>query len=88
MKTKVYLRIGNNAGKIKIAANIKPDISPLKTGTDRWAKSSPTVYMALELNIPDEAFKPPNISASITIPIEKVGAAVEVVDPLIMVGGP
>lgn len=82
MKTRAYLRIGKNGSKIKIVANANPDTTPLKAGTDRYSKFIPTVYLSLELNIPDEAFKPPNISASITVPIEKVGTAIEVVDPL------
>lgn len=86
MKTKIYLRIGKNGQKVKVVANINPDISPLKAGTDRYAKSIPTVYMALELEIPDEAFRPPNISASIKVPIEKVGTAIEIVDPLRIIG--
>jgi len=40
--------------------------------------------MALDLTIPDEAWKPPNISASISVPIEKLGTCIEVVDPLRM----
>jgi hypothetical protein len=32
--------------------------------------------------------RPPSISASISVPIEKVGTAVEVVDPLKICGGP
>jgi hypothetical protein len=87
MKTRIYLRIGNTNGKIKVVANIKPDLSPLKNGTGRYSRSIPTVYMSLELIIPDEAFKPPNISASIAVPIEKLGVAIETVDPLNLIGG-
>lgn len=84
MKQKIYLRIGrtNNGYKTKVDASTKAKIEPLREGTDRHSRAIPTVYMALNLTIPDEAFQPPNISASITIPLEKLGTAIEVVDPL------
>jgi len=86
MKTKVYLRIGREGLKIKVDAHVKPNIEPLRIGTGKWSKAMPTVFMAIDLEIPDAAFKPPNIFASISVPIEKVGIAVEVVDPMTMVG--
>lgn len=87
MKTKVYLRIGKDSNKkIKIDARLNPNIEPLKVAPGRYARSIPTVYMALELEIPDAAFNPPTISAYISIPIEKLGTAVEVVDPLRLLG--
>ena len=87
MKAKVFLRIGKNGNKMKVDAKASPSIEPLRNGTDRHAKAIPTVYMALELDIPDEAFKPLNISASIAVPIERIGTAIEVVNPLRIVGG-
>jgi hypothetical protein len=88
MKTKVFLRIGKDDRKIKVDAHISPSIEPMRKGNGAYRqKAIPTVYMALELDIPDEAFKPPNISASISVPIEHIGTAIEVVDPLRMVSG-
>jgi hypothetical protein len=88
MKTKIFLRIGKQGGKIKVDARvIGPSIEPLREGSGRYAKAIPTIYMALDLEIPDEAFRPPNISASISVPIEKLGTAVEVIDPLRITGG-
>lgn len=79
MKSKVYLRLTKD-GMVNATQSYKPE--PLR---DSYKRAKPTVFLALELNIPDEAFKPPNITASITVPIEKVGTAIEVVDPLKMV---
>ena len=84
MKTKVYLRIGKDGSKVKVDAHTVPKIEPLRVGQSRYSKAIPTVFMALDLTIPDEAWKPPNISASISVPIEKLGTCIEVVDPLRM----
>ena len=86
MKTKVYIRIGKTGSKIKVDARTSPSIEPMRESTARFSKAIPTVYIALDIEIPDEAFKPPNISASISNPIEKMGTAIEVVDPLRVVG--
>lgn len=79
MRQKIYIRLTKD-GTVAATQSYKPE--PL---CDTYKKAKPTVFLALELNIPDEAFKPPNITASITVPIEKVGTAIEVVDPLKMV---
>lgn len=76
MKTIVYLRLTKDG---RVRANQKFDQDPIR---DTYKKAIPTIYLALQLTIPDEAFKPPNISAAITVPIEKLGTAVEVVDPM------
>jgi hypothetical protein len=82
MKTKIYLRIGRSGSKVKVDASLSTKIEPLREGNARYSKAIPTIFMALDIEIPDEAFKPPNISASISVPIEHVGTAIEVVDPL------
>ena len=62
MKTKVYLRVAssNGKGKVAVRASSKPDYSPIE-GVKMWKKSHgtfyPTVAFAIELDIPDEAFK-------------------------------
>lgn len=76
MKQSVYIRIAKNG---KVNATNKPSQEPLK---DSYGKSIPTVFLALQLEIPDAAFKPPNIQASIKVPIEHLGVAIETVDPL------
>jgi hypothetical protein len=77
MKQKIYMRISKD-GKVDASNKFKNE--PLRDGY-KHAKS--TVYLALMLEIPDVAFQPPTISASISVPIEKVGSCVEVVDPLV-----
>jgi hypothetical protein len=76
MKQKAYLRITKD-GKIDASGKFKGE--PLRDSNNR---AKPTVFLALELNIPDEAFQPPSISASITVPIEKLGTCIETVDPM------
>ena len=76
MQTVVHLRVAKN-GKTAVTSN--PSQEPLR---DSANKALPTVFLALNLKIPDEAFKPPNITAMITVPIEKIGTAIEVVDLL------
>ena len=84
MKTKVYLRIGRDptTGKVKIDGGSKQNLEPFREKSYRGSKAIPIVNMAVNIEIPDEAFRPPNICASIVVPIEKVGTAIEVVDPL------
>lgn len=81
MKQTIYLRISKD-GSVDATKTFKQE--PIR---DCNKKAKPTVFLALSLNIPDEAFKPPNISASITIPIEKLGTAIEIVDPLKVLNG-
>lgn len=76
MKSKVYLRIAKD-GSVDAATKYKPE--PLR---DSRKRAKQTVYLVLNLEIPDEAFAPPNIFASIKVPIERLETAVEVVDPL------
>jgi hypothetical protein len=78
MKQMVYLRISKDGN---VSASSKHNQEPIR---DYRKKAKPTVFLALSLTIPDEAFKPPNITASITIPIEKIGNSIEVIDPLEM----
>ena len=90
MKTKVYLKIGKegtgNHAKIRVEARTNHNGEPIRTGSGIHSKKAiPTVFMALELEIPDEAFQPPNVFAAIKVPIQKVGTAIEVVDPLRMI---
>ena len=82
MKTNVFLRIGKDGNKYKSAVTAGPIQDPLRVGTYRGGRAIPTVYLSLSLEIPDEAFRPPSISALISVPIEKLGTAIEVVDPL------
>ena len=82
MKTTVHLRLTKD-GQVNATQTAK--VEPLR---DTRGKAKPTVFLALQVNNPDEAFRPPSISASISVPIEKVGTAVEVVDPLKICGGP
>ena len=84
MKSKVFLRISKDgSGKIKVDASTTSKTDPLKK-TESYGRSKPlpTVFIALNLEIPDEAFVAPNIYVSITIPLEKVGTAIEIIDPL------
>lgn len=81
MKTKVFLRIGKYQQRIRVDASLSPKYENLKQTAGR-SPAIPTVFMAMELEIPDEAFQPANIFASIKVPIEKLGTAIEVVDPL------
>ena len=86
-KTKVYLRIGKvNNWKYITAVSATSTNEPLKDGHGTRRKSIPTVFLALDLSIPDEAFQPPNICASINIPVEKVQPCIEVLDPLKIMG--
>lgn len=82
LKTNVFLRVGKDGSKYKAVATTNPTQEPLRIGTYRGGRAIPTVFLSLSLEIPDEAFKPPNISASISVPIEKLGTAIEVVDPI------
>jgi hypothetical protein len=79
MKLKTYLRIAKD-GKVDAAIKFKGE--PLR---DSRGRSKSTVYLALELIIPDEAFRPPTISASISVPIEHLGACIETVDPMVII---
>jgi hypothetical protein len=76
MQQSIYIRISKTG---KVEASRKPSQEPLR---DSDRKAIPTIFLALNLKIPDEAFKPPNISATISVPIEKIGTSIEVVDPL------
>jgi hypothetical protein len=76
MEKRVYIRI-SKSGKIEASRTLKEE--PIR-GTNR--RFEPTVFLALDLTIPDEAFKPPTITASISVPIEKIGTAIHVVDPM------
>jgi hypothetical protein len=84
MKVRIYMRIGKDekTKKIYVDASTKQKTDPLRTSANRYSSSVPTIYMIQELTIPDEAFRPATISASISVPIEKLGTAVEVIDPL------
>jgi hypothetical protein len=82
MKTTIFLRLTKD-GQVNATQTSK--VEPLR---DSRGKAKHTVFLSLQVNIPDEAFRPPNISASISVPIERVGTAVEVVDPLKICGGP
>lgn len=82
MKTKIYLRIAKDGSKIKVDASQKTKIEPIREGTHRYSKPMPTVFLAMDIEIPDEAFKPPNISVMISVPVERCGTAIEVVDPM------
>lgn len=79
MKTTIYLRLTKD-GRIRATQRYDPD--PIR---DSWKKALPTVFCAVTIEIPDVAFKPPSIIASIVVPVEKVGTCIEIVDPLKMI---
>ncbi len=57
-----------------------PSHNPIRTS--KYQPALPTILIALDLEISDTFFKPPNIFASIKInEPEKVDVCVEVVDP-------
>lgn len=76
MKEKIFLRIAKDG---KVDASLKFKQEPLRDSSNR---AKPTVYLALMIEIPDIAFQAPTISASISVPVEKVGTCIEVVDPM------
>lgn len=60
MKTKIYLRISSTTGKRRpaVRASMKPDYSPIEgTVSYKQKKFFPTVAFAVEVDIPDNAFK-------------------------------
>lgn len=79
MKAKVYLRVARNpdSGRTHVAANVRPNSSPLTTGA---GDALPTVAFGVVLDIPDRMFKQAEqIIAELKIPESAVEIAAEVV---------
>ncbi len=76
---RIFLRIAKPArGDLKIEANAKKIDTPLR---DSSGKFLPTVILIQDIDIPDEAFRPPNIFIAMKLPAEKVEPIVQVIDP-------
>jgi len=60
MKARIYLKVARNKRGVKVSAHPKPSYTPLTRSAsgsyDRVAL--PTVHLAIDLEIPDEAFNP------------------------------
>lgn len=80
-KVTAYLRVAKYGGNsrrapFKIAANSKPNHTPLESGT---GVPLPTLAFAVELDLPDDAFKgAERVIAKITIPKDALKIAAEV----------
>lgn len=78
MKTRIYVRVGRQPrGKAKVTATaVKPSNEPLFV----VSKAIPTVAFALDIDIPDDAFKrAEKVLAEIDIPEPDLAADVKVV---------
>jgi len=72
MRLLVYLRLGSDGRKIYAAASTKPDDRPFtKPGQGSLI---PTVFTALEIEIPDEVFQPSFHRIRLDIPVQAVQA--------------
>jgi len=57
MKTKIYLKVAEGAKKLKVYASLNPSQIPLSSQSYRDVKYLPTVFFAINVDIPDEAFE-------------------------------
>lgn len=74
MKATTYLKFAkNNLGRVKVVASAKADSTPVN---DSYGKPLPTVYFAVDFNIPDELFEQAsNVIASIDVQSQDVKIA-------------
>lgn len=82
MKVRTYIRVGKRStgrNAFAIDASHKPSSAPLALGSGHRRKILPTVAFAIDLDIPDAAFKQAEqVIAEIKIPADQIEIAAEV----------
>lgn len=83
MKTTAYIRVGKDSNRngrrpYKVEASNKKDHKPIK---DTRGRLLPTIFFAVELDIPDNAFNgAARVIAKLNVPEEKLEIAAEVLE--------
>ncbi|MFA4974064.1 MAG: hypothetical protein WC683_15745 [bacterium] len=82
-KARVYLRVAKDPqGGYVSQASKAMTAEPLRRSQTKGAPFIPTVFMTLDLDIPDEAFQPPSVHVALQVPKEAVFPCVQVIDSL------
>jgi len=85
MKTRIYLRIARGSrGKSRVMASVSPKIEPIKSGSGYSVEYLPTVYFAVDFNIPNDLFEQAQIPiAEINVAMKDAKVAGEILVPAI-----
>ena len=56
MKVRAYIRVAKTKRKFKVAASERPTAEPLEDRSCNPISYHPTIYFALDISLPDDAF--------------------------------